>query len=126
MNRACRSDRVGYLPEERGLYKHNEGARRAALLCRIEGLRTEASDRRLAGRHEFYAWRTTHRGRVKGMSQKVSSSRDRSRSCAARERSAGSNINAECREVIVALKKDARRYFSTHDMASPERMCDFS
>ena len=43
------NDRVGYLPEERGLYKTDEGPRRPALLRRAQGLpRLPAGDRRLA------------------------------------------------------------------------------
>ena len=34
----CADDRVGYLPEERGLYRRMKGSRSAAVLCKAEGL----------------------------------------------------------------------------------------
>lgn len=127
------NDRVGYLPEERGLYKQMKVRDVLRFYAELKGFRNskEAIDRWLE-RLDLADWATKKvEALSKGMSQKVqfiATVISEPELVLLDEPFSGLDpVNAEVlREVILDLKKNGTTIiFSTHDMAVAEKMCDF-
>src|SRR5262245_55613584 len=127
------SDRVGYLPEERGLYKHMKVRDVLRFYAELKGFRdSKQAIVDWLERMNLTPWADKRvEALSKGMSQKVqfiSTVIAKPDLVLLDEPFSGLDpVNAEVfREAIVALKKDgATIIFSTHDMAVAEKMCDF-
>src|SRR5262245_22747694 len=127
------SDRVGYLPEERGLYKHMKVKDVLRFYAELKGFRD--SKQAIADwleRMNLTAWADKKVETLsKGMSQKVqfiSTVIARPDLVLLDEPFSGLDpVNADVfRESILELKRSgATVIFSTHDMAVAEKMCDF-
>jgi ABC-2 type transport system ATP-binding protein len=127
------SDRVAYLPEERGLYKKMTVAEVLRFYAELKGFR----DCRTAiigwlERMSLAEWADKPVETLsKGMSQKVqfiATVVARPQLVILDEPFSGLDpVNADVlRDAILGLKKDGTTViFSTHDMAAAERMCDF-
>src|SRR5438105_11610464 len=127
------NDRVGYLPEERGLYKQMSVRDILKYYAVLKGMRDS--------RREIETWLerlglAAHAGKKvaalsKGMSQKVqfiATVVARPALVLLDEPFSGLDpVNAEVlREAVLDLKKEgATVIFSTHDMSVAEKMCDF-
>src|SRR5438552_3486083 len=127
------SDRVGYLPEERGLYKQMKVRDVLRFYAALKGLRDsrKAIDAWLE-RLGLAAWAGKRvEALSKGMAQKVqfiAAVIARPELVLLDEPFSGLDpVNLEAlREAILELKRDGVTViFSTHDMAVAERMCDF-
>jgi ABC-2 type transport system ATP-binding protein len=127
------NDRVGYLPEERGLYRQMKVRDLLRFYAELKGCRhsTPAIDRWLE-RLDLAAW--AHKkvqALSKGMSQKVqfiATVVAEPELVLLDEPFTGLDpVNAEVlREAVLELKRaGATVIFSTHDMAVAEQMCDF-
>lgn len=125
---------IGYLPEERGLYKKMRVGEQAVYLARLKGLDKATAERRLDewfDRLQMGDWR---RRRVeelsKGMQQKVQFAvtlLHQPRLLILDEPFSGFDpVNADLlRQEILRLKaQGATVILSTHSMASAEAMCD--
>lgn len=129
---ATADDRVGYLPEERGLYRKMRVREVLVYFARLKGFRhcRSAVDGWLE-RFELGAW-ANHRVEAlsKGMSQKVqflAAVIARPRLLILDEPFAGLDpINMELlRDAVLTLHREGTTViFSTHDMDIAERMCD--
>jgi ABC-2 type transport system ATP-binding protein len=127
------SDRVGYLPEERGLYKHMKVRDVLRFYAELKGYRdSKQAIIDWLERMNLTPWADKRvEALSKGMSQKVqfiATVIAKPELVLLDEPFSGLDpVNAEVfREAIVALKKDgATIIFSTHDMAVAEKMCDF-
>jgi ABC-2 type transport system ATP-binding protein len=127
------SDRVAYLPEERGLYKKMTVADVLRFYAELKGFRD--CKPAIAGwleRMGLTAWAGKPvEALSKGMSQKVqfiATVVARPQLVLLDEPFSGLDpVNAEAlRDAILGLKKEGTTViFSTHDMAVAERMCDF-
>jgi ABC-2 type transport system ATP-binding protein len=132
--RRAANDRIGYLPEERGLYKKLQVGRLLSYYGQLKGM--SAGDARDAAkswlaRLGLAEW---HGRKVealsKGMAQKVqfiASVLARPQLLVLDEPFSGLDpVNLEVlREAILALRREGTTVvFSTHDMAMAERMCD--
>jgi ABC-2 type transport system ATP-binding protein len=131
--RAAR-DRVGYLPEERGLYKKMQVRRLLRYYGRLKGRPVarvdQAIDRWLAVMG-LAAWADKRvEALSKGMAQKVqfiaSVVSDPELVILDEPFTGLDPVNAEAlKDAILALRRDGTTIvFSTHDMATAERMCD--
>lgn len=126
------TDRVGYLPEERGLYKQMKVRDVLRFYAELKGCRDrEAIDDWLA-RLDLTAWADKRvEALSKGMSQKVqfiATVAFRPELVLLDEPFSGLDpVNADVlREAILRLRRDgATVIFSTHDMSVAEKMCDF-
>lgn len=127
------NDRVGYLPEERGLYKQMKVRDILRFYADLKGFRDNRAviDDWLA-RLDLAAWADKKvQALSKGMSQKVqfiAAVVARPELVLLDEPFSGLDpVNAEVlREAILGLKRDGTTViFSTHDMAVAEKMCDF-
>ena len=130
---AAANDRVGYLPEERGLYKQMKVRDQLRFYAELKGCRHSgpAIDAWLE-RLGLTAWANKKVQTLsKGMSQKVqfiATVVARPELVLLDEPFSGLDpVNAEVlREAVLELKRDGTTViFSTHDMAVAEKMCDF-
>lgn len=131
-------DRVGYLPEERGLYKKMQVRRLLRFLAELKGIGAREADRRIGPWLERLTLKTPEKdwGAAKvdelsrGMQQKVQFI-----ACLLHDPdivildepfSGLDPINAQAlKDVVVELKRRGKTIlFSTHLMESAERMCD--
>jgi ABC-2 type transport system ATP-binding protein len=131
--RDAANDRVGYLPEERGLYKQMKVREQLRFYAELKGFRHSgpAIDAWLE-RLGLTAWANKKVQTLsKGMSQKVqfiATVVARPELVLLDEPFSGLDpVNAEVlREAVLDLKRDGTTViFSTHDMAVAEKMCDF-
>src|SRR5216684_752766 len=127
------TDRVGYLPEERGLYKLMKVRDVLRFYAELKGCRNSkpAIDDWLE-RMELSAWANKKvQALSKGMAQKVqfiAAVVAKPELVLLDEPFSGLDpVNAEVlREAVLDLKKEgATVIFSTHDMSVAEKMCDF-
>jgi ABC-2 type transport system ATP-binding protein len=127
------NDRVGYLPEERGLYKHMKVKDVLRFYAELKGCRdSKQAIVDWLERMNLTAWADKKVETLsKGMSQKVqfiSTVIARPDLVLLDEPFSGLDpVNAEVfRESILELKRAGTTViFSTHDMAVAEKMCDF-
>jgi ABC-2 type transport system ATP-binding protein len=127
------SDRVGYLPEERGLYKQMKVRDVLRFYAELKGMRRSgaAIDDWLS-RLDLESWANKRvEALSKGMSQKVqfiATVIHRPELVLLDEPFSGLDpVNAEVlREAVLELRRQgATVIFSTHDMAMAEKLCDF-
>ncbi len=129
------NDHIGYLPEERGLYKKLTLRRQLAYCARLKGMpgpSINKSINRWLDRMNLSDW-SDKRIEVlsKGMMQKaqfISTAISRPKLLILDEPFAGLDpVNLEIiREAILELReKDTTVILSTHDMALAEKLCDF-
>jgi ABC-2 type transport system ATP-binding protein len=131
--RAAASDRVGYLPEERGLYKQMKVRDQLRFYAELKGCRN--SRPLIDGwldRLGLAAWADKKvQALSKGMSQKVqfiATVVARPELVLLDEPFSGLDpVNADVlREAVLGLSRDGTTViFSTHDMSVAEKMCDF-
>jgi len=127
------SDRVGYLPEERGLYKQMKVREILRFYAELKGCRnSKASIDSWLERLGLAEWANKKvQALSKGMSQKVqfiATVVARPELVLLDEPFSGLDpVNADVlREAVLDLKRDgATVIFSTHDMGVAEKMCDF-
>jgi ABC-2 type transport system ATP-binding protein len=131
-------DRVGYLPEERGLYKKMQVRRVLRFLGQLKGLSAREADRRIDGWMERFSLKTPEKdwGTSKidelsrGMQQKVqfigTLLHDPELVILDEPFSGLDPINAQAlKDTVVDLKKLGKSViFSTHMMENAERLCD--
>ncbi len=131
--RAAANDRVGYLPEERGLYKQMKVREQLRFYAELKGCRNSrrAIDDWLE-RLELAAWADKKvQALSKGMSQKVqfiAAVIARPELVLLDEPFSGLDpVNADVlREAVLGLRQGGTTViFSTHDMGVAEKMCDF-
>lgn len=125
---------IGYLPEERGLYKKMKVGEQALYLARLKGLSKEEALKRL--KHWFIKleieewWSKPVEELSKGMQQKVqfvtTVLHNPSLLIFDEPFSGFDPINANIlkREILELRKKGATIIFSTHNMSSVEELCD--
>jgi ABC-2 type transport system ATP-binding protein len=132
------SDRVGYLPEERGLYRKMEVRRVLRFLGRLKGLHTKDADRRIDLWLDRMGLRTATQdwGSAKvedlsrGMQQKVQfvgTMLHEPELVILDEPFSGLDpVNAQVlKDTVLDLRREGRTViFSTHLMDNAERMCD--
>ena len=126
------NDRVGYLPEERGLYKQMKVKDVLRFYAELKGMRnSQAAIADWLERMNLTPWTNKKVETLsKGMAQKVqfiATVIAKPELVLLDEPFSGLDpVNAEVfREAIVQLKRDgATIIFSTHDMAVAEKMCD--
>ncbi len=126
--------RIGYLPEERGLYKKMKVGEQALFFARLKGLSRREATRRLKLWFEKFGiqgwWDKKVEELSKGMAQKVQfivTVLHEPRLLIFDEPFSGFDpINANLlKEEILALRdKGATVIFSTHNMSSVEEICD--
>jgi ABC-2 type transport system ATP-binding protein len=131
-------DRLGYLPEERGLYRKMKVRRVLRFLARLKGMRTADADRRIDEWLERFALRGAGRDwgdaaieeLSRGMQQKVqfigTILHDPTLVILDEPFSGLDPVNAQAiKDTIVDLRRQGRTIvFSTHLMDIAERMCD--
>ena len=125
---------IGYLPEERGLYKKMKVSEQAIYLAQLKGLDKKEADRRL--RHWFIKfgiqnwWDKKVEELSKGMQQKVQfivTVIHEPKLLIFDEPFSGFdpiNVNLLKNEILELRDKGATILFSTHNMASVEELCD--
>lgn len=129
------NDRIGYLPEERGLYKKMEVRRQLEYLLALKGVppaRARSLVSSWLGRFGLSSWAEEKVETLsKGMSQKVqfiAAVAAEPELVVLDEPFSGLDpVNQEVlREAILELKRRGTTVIlSTHDMAAAEEMCDF-
>ena len=127
-------ERIGYLPEERGLYKKMKVGEQALYLARLKGMPAHEAHRKLKywfDKFEITAWWNRKVEELsKGMQQKVqfiTTILHEPELLIFDEPFSGFDpINAQLlKEEILALRdKGSTIIFSTHNMASVEELCD--
>ncbi|MFO7659138.1 MAG: ATP-binding cassette domain-containing protein [Bacteroidales bacterium] len=125
---------IGYLPEERGLYRKMKVGEQALYLCRLKGVKKADALQKLKfwfDKFEISAWWNKKVEELsKGMQQKVQfivTILHEPRLLIFDEPFSGFDpINTELlkKEILNLRKKGATIVFSTHDMASVEELCD--
>ena len=126
---------IGYLPEERGLYKNMRVGEQAMYFARLRGLGRSEAEKRLRSwfeRLEVDGWWNREVGELsKGMAQKIqfiTTVLHEPRLLILDEPLSGFDpINAQrIRDVILELRKNLGTtiLLSTHDMSSVEELCD--
>lgn len=125
---------IGYLPEERGLYKKMKVGEQALYLARLKGLSKQDALKRLKywfEKFEMQAWWDKKVEELsKGMAQKVqfvTTILHEPELLIFDEPFSGFdpiNANMLKQEIISLQKKGATIIFSTHNMASVEELCD--
>lgn len=125
---------IGYLPEERGLYKKMRVGEQAVYLARLKGMsrqQAEASLDEWFGRLGIESWRNRLVGELsKGMQQKVQfvvTVAHNPRLLILDEPFSGFDpVNADMlkREILQLKENGTTVIFSTHNMASAEEICD--
>jgi ABC-2 type transport system ATP-binding protein len=137
-SRAGVLDRIGYLPEERGLYKKMQVRRLLKFLAALKGVSAKEADRRIDRWMERLSLRSPEKdwGQAKvdelsrGMQQKVqfiaALLHDPELVILDEPFSGLDPINAQAlKDTVVELKRERRTVvFSTHLMDSAERLCD--
>ena len=125
---------IGYLPEERGLYKKMKVGEQAIYLAQLKGMDKKEADRRL--RHWFMKfgiaswWDKKVEELSKGMQQKVQfivTVIHEPKLLIFDEPFSGFdpiNVNLLKNEILELRDKGATILFSTHNMASVEELCD--
>lgn len=125
---------IGYLPEERGLYKKMKVGEQAIYLAQLKGMSKKEADKRL--RHWFVKfeiaswWDKKVEELSKGMQQKVQfivTVVHEPKLLIFDEPFSGFdpiNVNLLKNEIIELRDKGATILFSTHNMASVEELCD--
>lgn len=125
---------IGYLPEERGLYKKMKVGEQAVYLAQLKGMDRRDADRRL--RHWFVKfgitewWDKKVEELSKGMQQKVQfivTVIHEPRLLIFDEPFSGFdpvNVNLLKNEILELRDNGATILFSTHNMASVEELCD--
>jgi ABC-2 type transport system ATP-binding protein len=126
--------RIGYLPEERGLYKKMKVGEQAIYLARLKGLSTTQAKLRLMRWFEKFGiaswWNKKLEELSKGMQQKVqfivTVIHEPDLLIFDEPFSGFDPVNTEqIKQEIMALKEAGRTIiFSTHNMASVEELCD--
>lgn len=126
--------RIGYLPEERGLYKKMKVGEQALYLCRLKGLSKQDAMVRLKYWFEKFGieswWNKKVEELSKGMAQKVqfiTTVLHEPELLIFDEPFSGFDpVNAELlkTEILELRKKGATVIFSTHNMDSVERLCE--
>ncbi len=126
--------RIGYLPEERGLYKKMKVGEQALYLARLKGLSKADAMKRLKywfGKFEMESWwEKKVEDLSKGMQQKVQfivTVINEPELLIFDEPFSGFdpiNVNLIKDEILNLRKKGATIIFSTHNMASVEELCD--
>lgn len=135
LDAAAANDQLGYLPEERGLYKKLTVQRMLHYYAALKGM-SRADARRATDawleRFELGAWATKRIETLsKGMSQKVqfiASVLARPKLLILDEPFSGLDpVNTEViRAAVLELQQQGTTIiFSTHDMSTAEKMCDF-
>lgn len=129
---SCADDRVGYLPEERGLYRRMTVRRVLRYFAKIKGMKNpdESIDRwlKLLGADDWYKKRIDQLS--KGMAQKIqfiSAVVANPQLLILDEPFSGLDpVNMEVLRDAVLQLRDAGTtvIFSTHDMSMAEQMCD--
>lgn len=125
---------IGYLPEERGLYKKMKVAEQAIYLAQLRGLSRQDARKRLAywfDKFDIRSWADKKLEELsKGMQQKVQfiiTILHEPRFLIFDEPFSGFDpVNAQIirNEILELKKKGATIMFSTHNMASVEEICD--
>ena len=125
---------IGYLPEERGLYKKMKVGEQAIYLAQLKGLSRQEAKKRLTDWFERFEimpwWNKKLEELSKGMQQKVQfviTVLHRPRLLIFDEPFSGFDpVNAELlKREILKLKDEVHTIiFSTHNMASVEEICD--
>lgn len=125
---------IGYLPEERGLYKKMKAGEQAMYLARLKGLDRSTANRRLRVKFEQYGildwWNRPVEELSKGMQQKlqfITTILHKPSFIILDEPFSGFDpINSNLlKEEILQLKKEGTTIIlSTHNMASVEEICD--
>ena len=125
---------MGYLPEERGLYKKMKTGEQAMYLARLKGLEKQEAYKRLRAKFEQFGmldwWNKPVEELSKGMQQKVqfiTTILHKPSFLILDEPFSGFDpINANLlKEEILQLKKEGTTIvLSTHNMASVEEICD--
>ncbi|MBR1594272.1 MAG: ATP-binding cassette domain-containing protein [Bacteroidales bacterium] len=125
---------IGYLPEERGLYKKMKVGEQAVYLARLKGLTEAEAKRRLAAWFEKFGitewWDKKLEELSKGMQQKVQfiiTVLHEPQLLIFDEPFSGFDpVNAELlkREILTLRDKGHTVIYSTHNMASVEDVCD--
>ncbi|HRY33662.1 MAG TPA: ABC transporter ATP-binding protein [Bacteroidales bacterium] len=126
---------IGYLPEERGLYKKMKVGEQALYLARLKGLSKHDAMSKLRywfGKFEIQAWWNRKVEELsKGMQQKVQfivTILHEPRLLIFDEPFSGFdpiNVNLVKEEILNLRDKGATIIFSTHNMASVEELCDY-
>ncbi len=125
---------IGYLPEERGLYKKMEVGEQALYLARLKGLKGEDARKLLKGWFEKFDlmpwWKKKVEELSKGMQQKVQfiiTILHRPKLLIFDEPFSGFdpiNVNLLKEEILKLRREGATIIFSTHNMGSVEELCD--
>jgi ABC-2 type transport system ATP-binding protein len=125
---------IGYLPEERGLYKKMKVGEQALYLARLKGLSRQEAMKRLKiwfQKFEIEAWWNKKVEELsKGMAQKVqfiTTVIHEPRLLIFDEPFSGFdpiNVNLLKHEILQMKENGATIIFSTHNMASVEELCD--
>jgi len=125
---------IGYLPEERGLYKKMKVGEQALYLAQLKGLSRQEAMKRLKiwfRKFEIEAWWDKKVEELsKGMAQKVqfiTTVLHEPRLLIFDEPFSGFdpiNVNLLKQEILQMKKQGATIIFSTHNMASVEELCD--
>jgi len=127
-------ERIGYLPEERGLYKKMEVGEQALYLARLKGLSRQEATKRLKYWFEKFEITTWWNKKIeelsKGMQQKVQfivTVLHEPELLILDEPFSGFdpiNANLIKNEILELKQKGTSIIFSTHNMASVEELCD--
>jgi ABC-2 type transport system ATP-binding protein len=127
-------EQIGYLPEERGLYKKMEVGEQALYLAQLKGLKKAEAKKRLNfwfEKFEISAWWNKKVEELsKGMQQKVQfivTVLHEPKLLILDEPFSGFdpiNANLIKNEILELKKQGATILFSTHNMASVEELCD--
>jgi ABC-2 type transport system ATP-binding protein len=127
-------ERIGYLPEERGLYKKMEVGEQALYLARLKGLSRNEAIKRLKYWFEKFEitswWNKKIEELSKGMQQKVQfivTILHEPELLILDEPFSGFdpiNANLIKNEILELKQKGTSIIFSTHNMASVEELCD--
>lgn len=125
---------IGYLPEERGLYKKMKAGEQAMYLARLKGMDRNTANQRLRVKFEQYGildwWNRPVEELSKGMQQKlqfITTILHKPSFIILDEPFSGFDpINSNLlKEEILQLKKEGTTIIlSTHNMASVEEICD--
>ena len=126
---------IGYLPEERGLYKKMKVGEQAMYLARLKGLSKHDAEKSLRTwfeKFEIQAWWNKKVEELsKGMAQKIQfivTILHKPKLLIFDEPFSGFdpiNVNLLKNEILNLKKEGATIIFSTHNMASVEEICDY-
>ncbi len=127
-------DRIGYLPEERGLYRHAAAGPQAVYLARLKGMDRREAEKSVRGWFDRLGiadwWNRPVRSLSKGMQQKlqfIATVAHKPALVILDEPFSGFDpVNADViRKEILRLKDEgATIILSTHNMESVEELCD--